>query len=62
MSLLKFFSHVVDGAAQSFAQKQAMDGAGQGGKRKIKRGSECTPCAAMAQVDSARKQFGFSSK
>lgn len=64
-----FLEHAVNGVAESIAMKQAMGPAsaspGRGGKLKKRGkadGEECTPCAAMGEVDAMRKSMGFSTK
>jgi hypothetical protein len=58
-----FFSELAKGLAsggvRSAANYQAQKNAAA---RPRKKKDECTPCAAMADVDAARKKLGFSTK
>jgi len=62
-----FLEHAVNGVAESIAIKQAQGSTPTStGRGKLKKrgggGEECTPCAAMGEVDAMRKSMGFSTK
>lgn len=53
--ILQRLTHVVDAAADGFADRQRKVAAQGGGKRKGKsKEPGCTPCAAAARADAAR--------
>jgi hypothetical protein len=53
---IHILSGLVNGAAEAAANKQMINEASGKGRRK-KKGSECTPCQAMAKIDATRQRL-----
>lgn len=66
MSFFRILEGFANGVAQSVAIKQVQQGESSSGTgRKLKRRAnqeECTPCAAMAEVDNMRRSLGYKVK